>query len=174
MRRYETIMILKPSLGEEENTVVLDRATGIIEDGGGALIKTDKWGLKTLAYLIQKELQGYYIYIQYSGTPEAVAEMERIFRIDDRVMKYLTVKIQDVYSHMPEDDVAESEPAETSTEKAPAAPAATAAKEEAPAETPKNDDTADAVEEVTEEVAEKPAEEPAEEAAEEPSEKDEE
>jgi len=114
MRRYETIIILKPTLSEDENQAVLDRATGNIEDGGGALIKTDKWGLKTLAYEIQKEQHGYYIYIQYSGTPEAVAEMERLFRIDDRVMKYLTVKLQDVYAHMPEDDIVQSATVETS------------------------------------------------------------
>lgn len=150
MRRYETIIILKPSLGDDENQAVLDRAAGNIEDGGGALIKTDNWGLKTLAYEIQKETQGYYIYFQYSGTPEAVAEMERLFRIDDRVMKYLTVKLQDVYTHMPEDDVVENETAETTEE----APVAEVVKDEAPAkeEAPVVDETP--AEETAEEVEE--------------------
>ncbi|MBU0481928.1 MAG: 30S ribosomal protein S6 [Proteobacteria bacterium] len=110
MRRYETIIILKPTLGDDENQAVLDRAVGNIEADGGATIRVDKWGVKTLAYLIQKEKQGYYLYLLYSGTPEAVAEMERLLRIDDRVMKYLTVKLQDVYTHLPEDDLEISGP----------------------------------------------------------------
>lgn len=103
MRRYETIIILKPSLSEEEIKKVIDRATGIIEGLKGSIIKLDRWGLKKLAYTIEKEQQGFYLYFQYAGVPEAVSELERICRIDDRIMKYLTVKLQEVYSALPED-----------------------------------------------------------------------
>ena len=116
MRRYETIVILKPTLGEEENQAVIDRTTGIIEDFTGSIIKIDKWGLKKLAYLIKKETQGYYIYMVYAGMPAGVDEMERVFRIDDRVMKFLTVKLQDVYIPLPED--VEEKPAEAPAEEA--------------------------------------------------------
>ena len=115
MRRYETIVILKPTLGEEDNQAVIDRATGIIEEFKGSVIKIDKWGLKKLAYLIRKESQGYYVYILYAGMPAGVDEMERVFRIDDRVMKFLTVKLQDVYTPLPEDEE-ENKPVETSSE----------------------------------------------------------
>ena len=83
MRRYETIVILKPSLGEADNQAVIDRAVGIIENFGGSIIKIDKWGLKKLAYLINKENQGFYVHILYAGLPAGVDEMERVFRIDD-------------------------------------------------------------------------------------------
>jgi len=111
MRRYETIVILRPSLGEADTQAVIDRATGIIEDFDGSIIKIDKWGLKKLAYLIKKETQGYYLYILYAGLPAGVDEMERVFRIDDNVMKFLTVKLQDVYTPLPEDETIEAEEA---------------------------------------------------------------
>jgi len=115
MRRYETITILKPSLGEDEIKKVIDRATGIIEGFKGSIIKLDRWGLKKLAYSIEKEQQGFYLYIQYAGVPEVVSELERICRIDDRVMKYLTVKLQDVYSALPEDTASPDEQATPET-----------------------------------------------------------
>lgn len=121
MRRYETIAILKPSLGEEDIKSVIDKSTGIIEGFAGSIIKLDRWGLKKLAYLIEKEQQGFYLYIQYAGVPEAVSELERIYRIDDRVMKFLTVKLQDVFSALPEDSATEAtapEPVEEATEEA--------------------------------------------------------
>ncbi len=103
MRRYETIAILKPSLGEDDLKSVIDRSTGIIEGFEGSIIKLDRWGLKKLAYPIGKDQQGYYLYMQYAGVPAAVSELERIYRIEDRVMKFLTVKLQDVFSELPED-----------------------------------------------------------------------
>jgi len=115
MRRYETIAILKPTLAEDDLKAVIDRTTSIIEGLGGSIIKLNHWGLKKLAYLIDKEQQGYYIYLQYAGTPEAVNEMERIYRIDDRVMKFLTVKLQDVFSALPEDVATEEQAEETSS-----------------------------------------------------------
>ena len=90
MRRYETITILNPSLGEDDIQAVIDRSTGIIEDFKGSIVKIDRWGLKKLAYLINKEQQGYYIYLQYAGVPDAINELERIYRIDDRVSRIYT------------------------------------------------------------------------------------
>lgn len=124
MRRYETITILKPNLAEADIQAIIDRTTSIIEGFAGSMIKLDRWGIKKLAYPIDKEQQGYYLYHQYAGTPEAVNELERIYRIDDRVMKFLTVKLQDVYSPLPEDtatpeaqvtDLTADESAETET-----------------------------------------------------------
>jgi len=95
MRRYELIFILRPSLGEAEITNVIDYTTKIISDENGAVIDLNKWGMKKLAYPIKKELQGYYVYCEYAGTPAAVAEIERKYRIDDAVLKYLTIKTAD-------------------------------------------------------------------------------
>ena len=95
MRRYETIFIVRPNIAENEIDAVISRTSSIIEDDGGTIIKVDKWGLKKLAYLIKKENQGYYVYVDYAGIPASVSEIERLFRIDDKILKYLTVKLAD-------------------------------------------------------------------------------
>ena len=95
MRRYETIIIVRPNVAEDEIEAIISRTTSIIEDDAGTILQTDHWGLKKLAYLIKKENQGYYIYVDYAGFPAAVSEIERIFRIDDRILKYLTIKLAD-------------------------------------------------------------------------------
>ncbi|MDH3393595.1 MAG: 30S ribosomal protein S6 [Desulfobulbaceae bacterium] len=97
MRRYETIFIINPSVGEDEITAIIDKTTSIIEEFDGSIVNLDHWGLKKLAYPIKKELQGYYVFAEYAGKPEAVAEVERIFKIDDRILKFMTIKTQDVF-----------------------------------------------------------------------------
>ena len=95
MRRYETIFILRPSLSEDEITTIIENTQKIILDEKGSIISLCRWGLKKLAYNIKKENQGQYIFCDFAGTPAAVAEVERKFRIDDAVLKYLTIKTVD-------------------------------------------------------------------------------
>lgn len=97
MRRYETIFIVKPNVDGDALNAVTERVTGIINDFGGTLVAVDRWGLKKLAYNINKESQGLYIYIEYGSKPDAVVEIERILKIDDRILKYMTVKTQEVF-----------------------------------------------------------------------------
>ncbi|MEA3547997.1 MAG: 30S ribosomal protein S6 [Thermodesulfobacteriota bacterium] len=97
MRRYETITIIKANIAEDEIDTILDRMGKIIQEENGEVLKVDKWGLRKLAYLIKKEQQGHYVLTEYAGTPAAVNEMERIFKIDERILKYMTIKLQDVY-----------------------------------------------------------------------------
>ncbi len=95
MRRYETIYILRPTLGEAEITAIVENTNQIIADAKGSIIDLNRWGMKKLAYLIKKETQGYYVFCDYAVTSEAVTEIERKFRIEDSVLKYMTVKIAD-------------------------------------------------------------------------------
>jgi len=95
MRRYETVFIVKSSTGEDEITAIIEKVSSIIAGDGGTVFMVDKWGLKKLAYLIKKESQGYYVHIDYAAVPAAVAEIERIFKIDDRLLKYMTLKLAD-------------------------------------------------------------------------------
>lgn len=97
MRRYETIVIVRPNAGEDSIDIILDKTKEIIETNGGSMVNVDKWGLKKLGYLIKKEQQGYYVLMEYAARPEALVEMERVYRIDDRILKFMTVKIQDIY-----------------------------------------------------------------------------
>ena len=69
MRRYETIYILRPNLGEEEISTVIENTNAIVQQEKGTIIELNKWGMKKLAYLIKKESLGYYVYCDYAGTP---------------------------------------------------------------------------------------------------------
>ncbi len=95
MRRYETIYILRPTLGEEEVNELVEKTNTILTSGDGEIIALDKWGLRKLAYLIKKESNGYYVFCDYGTELENVTEMERKFRIDDAVLKYMTLKVAD-------------------------------------------------------------------------------
>lgn len=93
MRHYETTYILRPNLGDAIFTEIIDRTNGIIAEFNGTLIAQERIGMRKLAYIIKKEVQGYYVYINFAAPGVAVAEIERIFRIDDRVLRYLTIKL---------------------------------------------------------------------------------
>jgi small subunit ribosomal protein S6 len=95
MRHYETTYILRPSLGEEQFSAVIERISSIITNDNGTLIDVSRWGLKKLAYDIKKEAQGYYVCMNYATPGSTIQELERIFRIDDRVLRYLTIKLAD-------------------------------------------------------------------------------
>lgn len=97
MRRYETISIIRPDVGDDVIKAISQKTADIIEGEQGSIIRVDNWGLKKLAYPIKKEQQGFYVYTEYAALPSAVAEMERIFKIDDRVLKFMTIKLQDQY-----------------------------------------------------------------------------
>ncbi len=91
MRRYETIFIIDPDLSDEERVPIFERIKNIIPQQDGLLVLFDEWGMKRLAYEIKKRPRGYYVRLDYCGTGTLVNEIERFFRIDDRVLKYMTV-----------------------------------------------------------------------------------
>jgi small subunit ribosomal protein S6 len=98
MRRYEQVFILRPSLSEEEITRIIENSGQLIEQDGGTIIFLNKWGMRKLAYPIKKEVQGYYVLCDFAASPDVVSEIERKYRIDDAVLKYMTVKVADAIS----------------------------------------------------------------------------
>ena len=95
MKRYETIAIVDPDISEEARGQFLDRITSIITQKEGYLAKLDLWGMKKLAYEVHKKSRGYYVLFDFLGNGEIVDEMERIFRIDDRCIKFMTILLAD-------------------------------------------------------------------------------
>lgn len=91
MRRYETVCIANPSLSPEEAQPLFDKLTDLIAAHQGLMVKLDDWGHKRLAYEIKKQTRGYYILLDYCGNGSLVKELERNMRLDDRVLKYMTV-----------------------------------------------------------------------------------
>jgi small subunit ribosomal protein S6 len=143
MRRYETFIILDPDLTAEQRLPVIDRVRDILTQMSGFLIRIDEWGSRKLAYTIAKKERGYYVRFDFCGTGQLVNEMERFCRIDERVLKHMSVLLDqspDIERIKEEMAKAEAE-AQKPAEIAPAAPveAAAAAAEPPPtdsAETP--------------------------------------
>ncbi len=92
MKRYEVIVIVKSELTEEDITALIERCQTIITDRKGVTAKVDKWGKRRLAYEINKQKDGFYFLIDFAGDGPIVAELERNFKIDDRILKFMTVK----------------------------------------------------------------------------------
>ena len=93
MRRYETIFIASPTLTDEQSDELVKMYEGIIAEQGGELLKTDKWGRKKLAYEVQKFSEGYYTLFEMNAGPDLIHELERRFRNNDAVIKYLSVRM---------------------------------------------------------------------------------
>ena len=91
MRRYETFTIFDPDLSEDGRSPVIERVKELITEHDGFLVQVDDWGNRKLAYEIKKKARGYYVRFDYCGDATLVNEMERFYRINDSVMKYMTV-----------------------------------------------------------------------------------
>jgi small subunit ribosomal protein S6 len=92
MRHYETLFIINPEMSDEEIDAVVEKYTGLLSESGAFIGAVDKWGRRRLAYTVKKFNKGFYVLFDYGASPEAVAEMERNFKIDDHVIRFLTVK----------------------------------------------------------------------------------
>jgi small subunit ribosomal protein S6 len=95
MRIYEQLFIVRPDAAEPEIDSFLEQITGVINGAGGKVEKLEKWGIRKLAYPVEKRHEGYYVLLQYSSQPDVVKEIERRFRVSDLVLRYLTVRIDE-------------------------------------------------------------------------------
>ena len=92
MNKYETIIILNSNLEEEATKSAISKVTDLIAKHG-TVESTEEWGKKKLAYEIQGNKEGSYAVFTFYGKPEDISETERQYRIDDNVMKFMTVKM---------------------------------------------------------------------------------
>lgn len=91
MRRYETFVIFDPDIVDENRVEFFEKMKNLILEKDGYIACLDEWGVRKLAYEIKKKVRGHYTRIDYLTSSDVVQEMERLFRIDDRVMKYMTI-----------------------------------------------------------------------------------
>ena len=149
MRRYETIVIVDPDVGDDQREPVFDRIREIIPQQNGMLVKIDNWGTKKLAYAIKKKVRGFYSCIDYCGSGPLVNEIERFFKIDDRVLKFMTVmreekvdsaRIQEEIDRAAAQEEAAKPAAEDKAEPSPAETAEVETKPTDPAPTPAEND----------------------------------
>ena len=95
MRIYEELFIVRPDLPEEEIDQLIEQLTTMISSNGGNVDKSEKWGVRKLAYRVEKRNEGFYILLQFTAKPETVKEIERRLRVSDDVMKFITVRIDE-------------------------------------------------------------------------------
>ena len=94
-REYETIFILRPDIANDAISAVNTKMRGVVETGGGRLLKVENWGRRKLAYEVKKQLKGVYLFWRYLGDPGLVEEVERNLRLTDAVIRYYSVKVAD-------------------------------------------------------------------------------
>lgn len=91
MNNYETVFILTPVLSDLQMKEAVEKFSSIITDEGGEIVNVENWGLKKLAYPIQKKSTGFYNMIEFKADPTTIAKLELMFRRDERVIRFLTV-----------------------------------------------------------------------------------
>ncbi|MGQ9796952.1 30S ribosomal protein S6 [Desulfosoma sp.] len=109
LRKYESFFIVDPDLPEDAYQGVAQKFRGVVESGGGTVLTYAPWGKKKLAYSVKKKSYGYYILMEFASGPDLIAELERTMRIDERVLKFITVKLDDEFD--PEKDKDRERPA---------------------------------------------------------------
>lgn len=90
---YETTFITRVDLSDDALKTLKDRLTAIIASFGGEVIYQEDWGKRKFAYPIQKEIRGQYTHLVYTGKGEVVAELERNLRLQDSVLRFLTINL---------------------------------------------------------------------------------
>lgn len=94
MKKYEVMFILDSSLADEQKTALIDMAKTVIAENG-EVTKEDNWGVRKLAYPIEKKFDGYYVVLEFNANPELPKELERKLRITDGVMRQLIICKED-------------------------------------------------------------------------------
>ena len=90
MNKYEVMLIIDPVLEDDKKEAVIETVKGIIA-AAGEVADTDIWGLRKLAYPIQKKSEGYYVVMQFTASPELPKELDRRLRISDNVMRHIII-----------------------------------------------------------------------------------
>ena len=94
MRMYETIYIVQPDLGDDDIKALSAKVQDVIAKKNGELKRLEDWGSRKLAYPIEKYSRGRYFYLRCDGDATLIAELERRLRLDDKVLRYQSVKLE--------------------------------------------------------------------------------
>lgn len=91
MRAYELMYIIRPDLDEEQTNAVIEKYKGLLETQGATVQNVEKWGKRRLAYEVKEQVEGFYVIVTFRSEAPAVAELERVLKISDEVIKYLII-----------------------------------------------------------------------------------
>jgi len=93
MNQYETVFILTPVLSDDQMKEAVAKFKKVLTDKGAEILNEEAWGLKKMAYAIQKKSTGFYNLIEFKAEPTVVAKLETAFRRDEKVIRFITVKL---------------------------------------------------------------------------------
>ena len=93
MNRYETVFILTPVLSDEQSKEEVGKFKKLLKDAGSKVMHEETWGLKKLAYPIQKKSTGFYFLLEFEAEGSAIEKLELAYRRDERVLRFLTFKM---------------------------------------------------------------------------------
>jgi small subunit ribosomal protein S6 len=94
LKHYETMFIVKPTLTEEETQTQIENVKAIIAKNGGEIVACDDMGSRELAYEIEKQKRGYYFVAYFKGEPAGIAEIERNYRINENIIRFIFIKYE--------------------------------------------------------------------------------
>ncbi len=94
MQQYESVIILTPLLSEEAATETIAKFKSILSEGGAEIVAEDNWGLRKLAYPIQKKSTGFYYLTEFKAPGELIKKLEVEYKRDERVMRFLTIALE--------------------------------------------------------------------------------
>jgi len=95
MANYESVLIARQDLGAAQVNSLVSDLSEVIKKEGGEVVKVDNWGLKNLAYRIKKNRKGHYVLLNIVAPANAISEYERLIRLNEDVIRYMTVKVDE-------------------------------------------------------------------------------
>ena len=93
MNKYETVFILTPVLSDEQMKETAAKFKKVLTDNGAEILNEEAWGLKKMAYAIQKKSTGFYSLLEFKAEPSVIKTLETAFRRDEKVLRFQTVKL---------------------------------------------------------------------------------
>ena len=93
MNQYETVFILTPVLSDEQTKETVAKFKKLLTDNGAEILNEEAWGLKKLAYQIEKKTSGFYFLLEFKAEPSVIKTLETAFRRDEKVIRFQTVKL---------------------------------------------------------------------------------
>ena len=95
MNKYESVLIARQDLGTSQVNSLVDSLKEVVSAQGGEVVRVDNWGLKNLAYRIKKNRKGHYVLLNIAAPAQAVAEYERVMRVNEDIIRYMTIKVEE-------------------------------------------------------------------------------
>ena len=93
MNQYETVFILTPVLSDDQTKETVAKFKKVLTDNGAEIVNEEAWGLKKMAYAIQKKSTGFYFLVEFKAEPTVIKTLETAYRRDEKVLRFQTVKL---------------------------------------------------------------------------------